>query len=314
MTVKALSQGVKVAAGPMTGYGDRPAFERSNQRAMSLSPAAAHASPSSQALDACWNDHDRRVIRAAEALANADAALLDALMASNASHRTAPDAGRLPPDPAWLDYLERRRNVADNVVDALETVLARLPIPRAEPARLTSSQARRLAENNILDTMNLMGAVEVFRARARRCDATPVSDGKNGPGWHGFDRGDAVKRFGKPHNGFRNHDGLFGMWWFQVPDHPWIAPSRLFNVCAGPTGLRAGLLIRDDHADDLVLWENHFALWRPHRSAAESISLDSLLITWFHSSVAAALCPALPNPWPRLQPWHFDETAPTSPR
>lgn len=249
-------------------------------------------------LDTIWNEHDRTVIAQAERLAQADDALLDALMASHRTHSEPyrPGEPKEEPDPLWRAYLDRRRATLDNVFDAMEEMLALLPVPHAQRKTLTPYQVRRLRDADILDTMNLSTTVETFNARERRRRAEMGTERYS---WFEFDRDDMIRRFGKPHSGFRNFDGLFGMWWFQVPVHPWIDSSQVFNVCAGPTGLRAGLLTSTNDPRTRPLWD-----------ARETLSLDNLLIAWFHSSIAAALDPARPWPWWRLQRWTF-EVSPT---
>lgn len=260
--------------------------------------ATASSAPPSPELEACWNQHDRAVIEHAERLAQEEGRLLDALMASHRAHPAPPGTPR--PDPRWQAYLKRRDAVLDNVFDALEEMLALLPVPHAVRADWTPAQVRRHREEQVLDTMNLSDVTAAFGQRARRLQADPTSLRYS---WFGFGRADMVRRFGKPHSGFRNHDGLFGMWWFQVPAHPWIGPHQVFNVCAGPTGLRAGLLTRNHDPATRALW-----------SERDRIHLTTLLIVWFHSSIAAALDPARPTPWDRLHPWTFEAVPAPSPR
>lgn len=162
--------------------------------------------------------------------------------------------------------------------------LMRLPVPEVIRAPLRPSQVTALREAEIMDTMNLSLMTAVLRL------GEPLLFE-----WHQAHRRALIHTFGPAASGFRNHDGLFGLWWFQVKDHPLIAPEALFNVCAGPRhiGVRAG--VRFDLDD--------------RRLGQDTVNLEALIVCAWHARVAQRVAEVTGDGyvWPLapLTPWAF---------
>jgi hypothetical protein len=90
-----------------------------------------------------------------------------------------------------------------------EPHLASLPVPQMHAPAWTPSQYRRQRDAKVDDTANLF-----FASMALMGPHQIVGD------WSEGDRRSVARALGKAPSGFRNYDGLFGFWWFQVEDHP----------------------------------------------------------------------------------------------
>lgn len=138
------------------------------------------------------------------------------------------------------------------------TALREMNAPIITAWQPTKYEKSKLRHADVLDTKNLtMGQVLYRHMVVSRAKST----------WHSFDLEDVQKVFGSPTQTFWNYGERYGMWWFRVQGCPLLpARTHTFNICAGPDGLRAGLLHPDDSPIDFY----------------EAQATHQLAVCWFH--------------------------------